>query len=117
MGGEKKKIVFLSGFLAVFARSGSARITVFKSNLIQAGWLRSPGMRLLWMGLPVALLGHEAAGRARSRGLKIPAKVEGEWERPCPSAIPCSISVLTVKAWIQMHQILHTEEKKINPEK
>lgn len=60
-GGEKKKIiVFLSGFLAVFARSGSACITVFKSNPIQAGWLRGPGAWLLWLGLPVALLGCES---------------------------------------------------------
>lgn len=54
--GEKKK-VFLSGFLAAFARSGCARIMVFKSNLIQAGWLRSRGVWLLWMGLLVFLLG------------------------------------------------------------
>lgn len=62
IGGGGKKIVFLSGFLASFACSGSARITVFKSNLIQAGWLRGPGVLLLWMGLPVALSGFGAAG-------------------------------------------------------
>lgn len=89
---------------------------VFKSNLIRAGWLRSPGVQLLWMGLPVALLGHEAAGRARSRGLKIPDKLEGEWEAPSPSTIPYPISVLTIKAWMQMPQTCHTEKKskKIN---
>lgn len=60
--GGRKKMVFLSGFLAAFACSGSARITVFKSNLIQAGWLHGPSVLLLWMGLPVTLSGFGAAG-------------------------------------------------------
>lgn len=49
----KNPTVFRSGFLAVLARSGSARITLFKSNLIQAEQSHSPGMRCLWKGLPV----------------------------------------------------------------
>lgn len=53
IGGGKIPTVFRSGFLAVLARSGSARITLFKSNLIQAEQSHSPGMWWLWRGLPV----------------------------------------------------------------
>lgn len=88
IGRGRKKTVFLSGFLAVFTRSGSARITVFKPNLIQAGWLHSPGARLPGTGLPGALLDREAAGRTRSSGFKSPlTQREGGRGRPrrCPA--------------------------------
>lgn len=52
IGGGGGEIVFLPGFLAAFAGSGSARITVFKSHLVQAGWIPSPGVWLLLVGLP-----------------------------------------------------------------
>lgn len=88
IGRGRKKLASLSGFLAVFARSGSARITVFKSNLIQAGWLHSPGVRLLGMGLPGASLDREAAGRTGSSGFKSPlTRREGGGSQPrrCPA--------------------------------
>lgn len=105
-GGEA---VSLSGFRAVLARSGSAHITVFKSNLIQAGELQSPGMWLLLMGLPVPLLGCEAAGKAESGGLKSLIKQRVSGKPPAPA--PCCAH-LCPQGCLQMHQSLHTGAKR-----
>lgn len=65
------EIVFRAGFLAAFACSSSAHRMVFKSNLIQARWLHSPGVWLLCVRLTAALWGCWGS----EKGLKIPHKL------------------------------------------
>lgn len=109
LAAEGGAVVSLSGFRAVPARSGSAHITVFKSNLIQAGELQSPGVWLLWVGLSGSLLGCEDAGKAESGGLKSPINQRASGN-PQHCAVP--ISALRVTAWLQKHQTLHTGAKR-----